>query len=125
MASSLVRISAYDQLSQPGSQSEPLVHRRLWPGDDDARESHAAGVVKDAASVLKGLAQRHLEASCVMLISQSIFKRQATSSSTMAQLTPTSNWRITTSHAKRAEEMMTHLSSSSSRSTGLIPLGHG
>jgi hypothetical protein len=42
---------------------------------NDACETHATGAVmimKDASSVLKGLVQRHFEASCVTLISQSI-----------------------------------------------------
>jgi hypothetical protein len=71
-----------------------------------AHETHGAGAMmtmKDAASVLKGLAQRRLEASCGTLISQSIFECQATSSSTTAKLTPVFGWRINTSRAKRVE----------------------
>jgi hypothetical protein len=46
--------------------------------------------MKDTTSALKGLAQRHLEAPCATLVSQSIFGRQSMSSSTMAKLTPVS-----------------------------------
>jgi hypothetical protein len=44
-------------------------------------------IAKDTASVLKGLAQRHLEVSCAMLVSQGVFQRQAMLSSTTAKLT--------------------------------------
>jgi hypothetical protein len=50
---------------------------------NDVHETHIVGavtIVNDIASVLKGLAQRRLEASCVTLVSQSIFEHQAMSS---------------------------------------------
>jgi hypothetical protein len=73
---------------------------------NDARDSHAVEatmIKKDVASVLKGLAQRRSEALYAMLVSQSVFERLATSSSTTAKLTPSSGWRTTALHAERAE----------------------
>jgi hypothetical protein len=59
-------------------------------------------IMKDATSVLKGLAQRHLEAPCTTVVSQGIFESQVTSSSTMAKPTPASSWRTTASCAEWA-----------------------
>jgi hypothetical protein len=73
---------------------------------NDACETHAmeaATIAKDTSSVLKSLAQRHLEASYATLVSQSIFEHWAMSSSTTEKLTPTSAWRTTISHAERVE----------------------
>jgi hypothetical protein len=59
----------------------------------------AATIVKDAASVLRGLARRHLEVPCTMLVSQVILERQATSLITTAKPTPVPSWRTTASCA--------------------------
>jgi hypothetical protein len=96
------RFSIYNRLSRPDARSEPQVHRWHRLGYDDVCETCAMGammIAKDAASVLKGLAHRRLEAPCATLISQSIFERQAT----LSKPTPVSGWRITTLRAKRAE----------------------
>jgi hypothetical protein len=58
---------------------------------NDTHETHVVGALttmKDTTSVMKGLAQRHLEAPCATLISQSIFERQATPSSTTTKTNP-------------------------------------
>jgi hypothetical protein len=115
--SSPVRISAYDRLSRPGARSEPQVCQRHHPGDDESHETRAMGAMttaKNLDSVLKGQARRRLDVPYAMLVCQSVFKRQATSSSMTAKLTPASGWRITTSHETRAERTMTLSSSISS-----------
>jgi hypothetical protein len=56
-------------------------------------ETHAAEAVtmaKGTTSALKSLGQKHSEAPCAMLASQSISMHQETSSSTTVKLTPTS-----------------------------------
>jgi hypothetical protein len=63
---------------------------------NDTHETRATGAMmtaKDATLVPKGLAQRHLEVSCLTLICQNVFS---------AKPTPAFGWWITTSHAKRA-----------------------
>jgi hypothetical protein len=67
------------------------------------RATEATMITKDVASVLKGLAQRHLEASCEKPISHNIFEGQATSSSMTTKLTLLSSWRTTALRAKWAE----------------------
>jgi hypothetical protein len=69
----------------------------------DVHKTYAAGammIAKDAALVLKGLARRHLEVPCSMLISPGIFKHRATTPSTMAKPIPASSWWTTASHVE-------------------------
>jgi hypothetical protein len=120
MASSSARISSCDWLSRPSAQSEPQVHRRHQPGADDAHETHAAWVVmiaKEAASIQKGLAQRHLEVPCTTLVSLGVSERWVTSSSMTAKPILAYSWRTTASHAEQVERTMIFLSSSSSQFT--------
>jgi hypothetical protein len=65
----------------------------------------AVMIVKDMASVLTGLAQRHLEVPCVMLISQGIFEHQAMSRSTMPSVR---NKYVDVSRAKLPRPFLLH-----------------
>jgi hypothetical protein len=88
----------------------------------NAHENHAVEattIVKDATSVLKGLARRRLEAPCVTPASRGVSERRATSSSMMPKLTPASGWRTTGLRAGLVERMMIPLLSSSSQSIWL------
>jgi hypothetical protein len=81
---------------------------------NNAHETHAVGavtIVRGVASVLKGLAQRHLEVLCTTLISQGISEYQAMLTSMMAKPTLASGWRTTASCVER-----TMISSSSNSS---------
>jgi hypothetical protein len=84
-----------------------------------ACETHAMGaapIVKDVASVLRGLARRRSEVPRTMLISRGVFEHQATSSRMMAKPTLASGWRTIASCVEWAERTMNSLSSSSSHS---------
>jgi hypothetical protein len=123
MASSPVRISTYDRLSQPGVRSKPQIHQQsrqgtLMNSPNNTQKIHAVGAVmmmRGTTLVLKGLAQRCLEAPCMTLVSQGIFKRWATSLSMMVKPTLVSSWRTTASRAERVEQTMFSSSSSSSQ----------
>jgi hypothetical protein len=128
--SSPVRISTCDWLSRPGAWSEPQIHRcpprggggrivpttcaqsmrsLVWP-------THSPNTVRGATSVLKSLAQRHLEASCATLVSQGVFECRAMSLSTTTKPTLAYGRRTTALCAERVEQTMISSSSSSSQS---------
>jgi hypothetical protein len=85
----------------------------------------ATAIVRDAASVMKGLFPRYSEASCTMLVFCDAFKRRATSPNMMAKPTPASGWRIISSCVGREGQLMICSSFSSSLSIWPNPLGPG
>jgi hypothetical protein len=126
--SSPVRISTCDWLSRPGARSEPQMHRCPPPGGrivpttcaQSMRSlvwpTHSPNTVRGATSVLKSLAQRHLEASCATLFSQGVFECRAMSLSTTTKPTLAYGRRTTALCAERVEQTMISSSSSSSQS---------
>jgi hypothetical protein len=77
----------------------------------------AVMIMKDVASALENLGQKHSEAPCVTHAYQSISELKATLSSMMVKLTPVSDWRTTASLVTRVGQTMIFSSSSSSPST--------